>query len=94
MTGSNVIDNAKITGSCVILFLWARGDEGPAWQKVAVGNTLVDANTRNAAGREVICMLEGLPGPHTYQIPLGDLPKGWYTACDLTDLCTAPFEKT
>ena len=91
--GGVVADSQEWTGLCVHLYLWSEVDDGSEWLPVAQNSQLVTADFRDEEGNEVGCELVGLAGPTTYDLPLGDVPDGWYVVCNLANECSPPFEK-
>lgn len=69
VVGDMATDSREVTGSCVTLYLWSQVDGAPEWLPVAVNEILVTAGRRNADGMEVMCTLEGLPGPTATPFP-------------------------
>lgn len=80
-----VTDSADVTGACVFVDLWT--DDG--WVTVITGAD--DGSI--TIGEETFCNLVGHLGSSTYSVPIGQLPPGWYTVCNLGVGCTEPFEK-
>lgn len=93
VSGAEAVDSQEISGQCVWLFLWAQSDDGPKWLPVAQNAVLITADHRNDDGAEVGCDLVGLPGPQTYELPMDQVPDGWYVVCNLSDQCSESFQK-
>jgi hypothetical protein len=88
-----VVDSQEVTGQCVHLYLWSQQGIEADWLPVAQNTMLVTPDFRNSEGESVFCELGGHQGARSYDLPMSKVPAGWYVVCNLSNECTAPFEK-
>ena len=84
--GDEVTDDDDVTGWCVHVELWT----GSGWVKVLTA----DEAGGVTIGAETFCELGGHLRASTYPVPFSQLPRGWYTVCNMGQECAEPFEKT